>query len=290
MRFVFFDDFVPGILGDDQVYDISPLFDAGDRRFPRAIVSSFIGRYEELKPQIAALCRDRAGKPLAGVRLRAPVPDPTQLLCAIVNYNEPGREPQDADFFLKSQLSIVGPGDTVVYPQAPAKVFHHEPELAVVIGKAGHNVPASQAMDYVFGYTGFLDVSARGIGRPFYMMKSPATFGPMGPALVTVDEVPDPHNLRVRLWRNDTLRHDFNTGEMANRIERLIEVTSSISTLVPGDVIATGTHHVGLGPVQHGDTMTLDIDQVGRMSITVDDPLRRKWDPDAPDAGRGGPS
>jgi 2-keto-4-pentenoate hydratase/2-oxohepta-3-ene-1,7-dioic acid hydratase in catechol pathway len=290
MQFVFFDDFKPGILSNDQVFDISSLFDPGELRFPRAVVNSFIARYDELKSQIGELREKSSGKPLASARLRAPVPDPPQLLAAIVNYREEGREPQEADFFLKSNLSIIGPGDTIVYPHAPAKVFHHEPELGVVIKKAGHNVPASQAMDYVFGYTGFIDVSARGVGRAFYQMKSPATFGPMGPALVTADEVPDPHNLRIRFWVNDTLKHDFNTSEMNNPIERLIELASATSGIAPGDVIATGTHHVGLGPVQDGDKVTLEIDQVGRMSLNVEDPLRRKWEPNAADAGRGGPS
>jgi 2-keto-4-pentenoate hydratase/2-oxohepta-3-ene-1,7-dioic acid hydratase in catechol pathway len=289
MRFVFFDDFKPGVLQDNQVFDISSLFEPADLHSPRAIVSSFIARYPGLKSDVAGVTAKGSGQQLSSVRLRAPVPDPPQLLCAIVNYHEEGREPQAADFFLKSNLSIVGPGDTVAYPRSDAKVFHHEPELAVVIGRAGQNVPGSRAMDYVFGYTGFIDVSARGVGQAFYQMKSPATFGPMGPALVTADEIPDPHDLGIKLWVNETLKHDFNTSQMNNRIDSLVELTAATSGIAPGDVISTGTHHVGLGPVQHGDNVVMEIERVGRLSIKVEDPLRREWDRNAPNAGRGGP-
>jgi 2-keto-4-pentenoate hydratase/2-oxohepta-3-ene-1,7-dioic acid hydratase in catechol pathway len=139
-------------------------------------------------------------------------------------------------------------------------------------------VKAADAMNYVFGYTCFLDVSARGVSPTFYIHKSYATFAPMGPAIVTADEIADPHNLRIRIWVGGDLRQDFSTGEMANRIEKLIEVASSVCPLQPGDVIPTGTHHIGLGPIQDGEDVTIEIEKIGRMSVKVRDSRKRSWD------------
>lgn len=273
MHFVLFDDFKPGVLRDGQVIDISGLLAGVDLKNPRETVRGIIAHASTVERRLAGM----KGVPLASVRLRQPVPDPVQLLCAAKNYKD-GRETPKADFFLKAQGTIVGPGDTVELPPVEARVFHAEPELAFVIGKRAANVKAADAMDCVFGYTCFLDVSARGVSPTFYIHKSYVTFGPMGPAIVTADEIPDPHNLRVRMWVDNDLRQDFNTGEMANRIDRLIEVASSVCPLMPGDVIPTGTHHIGLGPVQDGETLTIEIERVGRLSVKVRDPLHRTWD------------
>jgi 2-keto-4-pentenoate hydratase/2-oxohepta-3-ene-1,7-dioic acid hydratase in catechol pathway len=150
--------------------------------------------------------------------------------------------------------------------------------LAVVIKKKGKKIKASEAMEYVFGYTGFIDVSSRGVGNTYFLRKSFDTFGPMGPALVTADEVPDPQDLGVRLWVNDKLRQDFRTSDMAIQIRELIEEASTVCALEPGDVISTGTHHLGLGPIQNGDKVTLEIEHIGRMTVNVTDPLKRKWE------------
>ncbi len=279
MRFILFDDFRLGVLRGRTVIDASELLHPTVRSVSHEIVPHLISRFGELRPALEVLVQRGDGVPLESVRLRPPVPRPVQLLCAIRNYKD-GREIPEIDFFLKSPTSIIGPGDTVELPDVPARVFHHEAELAVVIGRAGRNVPAARAMDYVFGYTGFIDVSARNIGTSFYQRKSFVTFGPMGPVLVSADEIPDPHRLRVRLWVNGELRQDFNTAEMANRIEQLIAAASATSGLLPGDVIATGTHHEGLGPLQGGDVVTLEVECVGQMTVRVADPLGRTWDAD----------
>lgn len=277
MHFVLFDDFRPGVLSAGRVHDISALLGGANSGDPRATVRAIIAAHETLAPKLAAAVRESKGVAVESVRLRQPVPDPVQLLCAAKNYKD-GRETPKADFFLKAHGTIIGPGDVVKLPEVDARVFHAEPELAVVIKKKAANVKASSAMEYVFGYTCFLDVSARGVSPTFYIHKSYVTFGPMGPAIVTADEIPDPHDLRVRLWVDDELRQDFSTAEMANRIDKLIEVASSVCPLLPGDVIPTGTHHVGLGPIQHGETVTIEIERVGRMSVRVEDPLKRTWD------------
>src|SRR5216110_652317 len=165
-------------------------------------------------------------------------------------------------------------------PDVPATIFEGEAELAAVIGKRASNVSAADAMSYVFGYTNFIDGSARSLppaGNTFYQMKSRDTFAPIGPLLVTADEVPDPQALPVRLWVNGTLKQNFNTSDMAHKIPRCIEWISSIHTLEPGDVLATGTNHRGLSAFQNGDLIELETEGLGRLRIRVRDDLKRTW-------------
>jgi 2-keto-4-pentenoate hydratase/2-oxohepta-3-ene-1,7-dioic acid hydratase in catechol pathway len=165
-------------------------------------------------------------------------------------------------------------------PDAPATVFEGEAELAVVIGKRASNVKAADAMSHVFGYVNFIDGSARGLppaGNVFYQMKSRDTFAPIGPYIVTADEIADPHKLPVKLWVNGKLMQDFNTDDMAHKIPRCIEWVSAIHTLDPGDILATGTNHRGLNAFQDGDTVELETQGLGRLTIKVSDPLKRSW-------------
>ena len=198
-----------------------------------------------------------------------------------VNYMEYGTrtEPPPINAFLKSSNSVIGPGDTVVLPPDEANIFEHEAELALVIGKTAKNVKAADAYDYIFGYTNIIDVSARGLGgNSFFWGKSWDTFAPIGPALVTADEVKDPQNLNVRLWVNGVLRQDYPTSDMAHKIPRVVEWASSVATLEPGDIIATGTNHQGLGALQDGDVMEMEIEGLGRLAgIKVTDAKKRSW-------------
>jgi 2-keto-4-pentenoate hydratase/2-oxohepta-3-ene-1,7-dioic acid hydratase in catechol pathway len=135
-------------------------------------------------------------------------------------------------------------------------------------------------MDYVFGYTNFIDGSARNVttlGNSFYMVKSRASFAPIGPYLVTADEIKDPQKLQVRLWNNGELKQNYNTDDMANKIPRIIEWISSIHDLEPGDLIATGTNHRGLHAFQNGDTIDMEIDGLGKLTVKVRDDLKRTW-------------
>ena len=160
----------------------------------------------------------------------------------------------------------------MVLPDVPATHFEGEAELAVIIGKRGANIKAADAMSYVFGYTNFIDGSARGLkppGNTFYQMKSRDTFAPIGPYIVTADEIKDPHKLQVRLWNNGTLKQNYNTDDMANKIPRCIEFVSAIHGLEPGDVLATGTNHRGLHAFQNGDKVELEIDGLGRLRVDV---------------------
>src|SRR3954469_7487634 len=129
--------------------------------------------------------------------------------------------PAPINAFHKSPNAVIGHGDTMVLPDVPATIFEGEAELAVVIGRRATNVKAADAMSYVFGYTNFIDGSARGLpppGNVFYQMKSRDTFAPMGPYIVTADEIRDPHKLQVKLWVSGTLKQNFNTDDMAHKI------------------------------------------------------------------------
>ena len=283
MKLVFFNDFRLGVIQDGRVADAMDAMEGLQFRRPQDLIEEVITRWDELKPKIEAAVRNKEGVPLDSVRLRAPVPRPPKLICAAVNYLEFGqREPAILDAFLKSPSGVIGSGDTCELPPVAASVFHHEPELAFVVGKTATNVTQEEAMSYIFGYCNFLDMSARGlqgaVGNSFFLGKCWDTFGPMGPALVTADEIPDPHNLQIRLWNNDDPRHDFPTSDMAHKIPELISEFSKITTLEPGDVVATGVNHQQIGAVQDGDVIRMEIKELGpSLVIRISDPSHREW-------------
>src|SRR5258708_536025 len=182
--------------------------------------------------------------------------------------------------FLKAPNAIIGPDETMVLPDAPATIFEGEAEVAVVIGKRASNIKAADAMSYVFGYANFIDGSARGLppqGNTFYQMKSRDTFAPVGPSIVTADEIKDPHKLQVKLTVNGVVKQNFNTDDMAHKIERCIEWVTSIHALEPGDILATGTNHRGLSSFMDGDKIELEAEGLGKLRIAVRDPLKRPW-------------
>jgi 2-keto-4-pentenoate hydratase/2-oxohepta-3-ene-1,7-dioic acid hydratase in catechol pathway len=210
--------------------------------------------------------------PLAGVRLRPPVPKPGNIVCMAVNYMEDGtlKEKPQINAFHKAATAVIGDGDTMVLPDVPAGIFEGEAELALVIGKRASHVSQADAMKHIFGYTCFIDGSARGLpppGNVFFQMKSRDTFAPIGPCLVTADEIADPQNLNITLSNNGQVMQKFNTNDMAHSIPRCIEWLSSIHTLEPGDIVATGTNHRGLNPFMDGDKISLTIEKVGTLNF-----------------------
>ncbi len=278
MKLAFFNKFKLGAVKDGRVVDISSAVERLGAPTPQALLEEVITRFDKLAPRFERLVKRERGVPLQRVRLRSPVPKPTLLVCAIRNYKEFGQaEITPIDMFLKSPMSIIGSGDTVELPEAKAEVFHHEAELAFVVKRTAKRVRWEEAMDYVFGYIAFIDVSARGLSRFFFNHKSYDTFAPMGPTLVTADEIPDPNNLDVKLWVSGQLRQNYNTNDMAHNVAELIEFASHITTLSPGDVIACGTNHQQLGPMQDGDLVEIEIERIGKMGVKVTDPLKRMW-------------
>jgi 2-keto-4-pentenoate hydratase/2-oxohepta-3-ene-1,7-dioic acid hydratase in catechol pathway len=283
MKLCFFDDWKLGIVKGDGVVDVTAAARDIPHVGPGDLINGLIAHFAQYRGRLEDAAASGKPVPLSSVRIRPPLPKPVNIDCMAVNYMEDGtrKEPAPINAFHKSPSAIIGPGETMVLPDVPATIFEGEAELAVVIGKRASHVPASQAMDYVFGYTCFIDGSARGLppsGNVFFQMKSRDTFCPIGPYLVTKDEVPDVNNLQIRLWNNGTLMQNFNTSDMAHKIPRCIEWLTSIHTLEPGDIIASGTNHRGLNPFMDGDKIELEIDHVGRLSFNVKDELKRKWE------------
>ncbi|MGD9893825.1 MAG: fumarylacetoacetate hydrolase family protein, partial [Dehalococcoidia bacterium] len=250
---------------------------------PHDLINGLIARFDDYRPRLENAASKSDGVPVSQVRLRPPLPKPTTIVCMAVNYMEDGTrtEPALINAFQKTPNAVIGDGDTMVLPDVPATIFEGEAELGVVIGRRASAVSAADAMHYVFGYVNFIDGSARGLppaANSFYQMKSRDTFAPLGPVLVTADEVPDPQSLQVQLWVNGVLKQNFNTSDMAHQIPRCIEWITSIHTLDPGDVVATGTNHRGLSAFQDGDLVELECDGLGRLRIHVSDDLHRTWD------------
>ena len=283
MKIAFFDDYRLGIVKGDTVVDVTAAASGVPHAGPHDLINGVIAGFAALRPKLEAAATAGKPIPLASVRLRAPLPRPITIDCMAVNYMEDGtlKEPAPINAFHKSPSAIIGPGETMVLPDVPAAVFEGEAEMALVIGKRARNVNAADAMQYVFGYMNFIDGSARGLPPPnnvFFQMKSRDTFAPIGPWIVTADEIPDPQKLQIRLWNNGQLRQNFNTSDMAHNIKRCIEWATSIHTLEPGDILATGTNHRGLHAFQDGDRIELETEGLGRLAFNVRDDLKRTWE------------
>lgn len=282
MKLLFFDDFKLGVLKGNTVVDVSQAVGDIPHTGPHDLISGLIERFANYRGALEQATATGTGVPLASVRIRPPLPRPVNIDAMAVNYMEDGtrKEPAPINAFHKSPSSVIGDNDTMVLPDVPATIFEGEAEVALVIAKRASNVPAAKAMEYVFGYLNFIDGSARGLppaGNTFYQMKSRDTFAPMGPYIVTTDEIKDPNNLQVRLWVNGTLMQNYNTSDMAHKIPRCIEWVTSIHTLEPGDVLALGTNHRGLNPFQDGDLVELETEPLGRLRVKIRDGLKRTW-------------
>ena len=282
MKIAYFNDWRLGIVKGDGIVDVMAAVSDVPRLGPHDLINGVIERWSAYRTKIEDAAAKGASVPLGSAKLRAPLPRPVNVDCMAVNYMEDGtrNEPAPINAFHKSPNSIIGPDETMVLPDVPASVFEGEAELAVIIGKKGYNIKAADAMSHVFGYCNFIDGSARGLppaGNTFYQMKSRETFAPIGPWIVTADEIKDPHNLSVKLWNNGDLKQSFNTSDMAHKIPRSIEFVSSLHTLMPGDILASGTNHRGLHAFQDGNKIELEVEGCGKLRITVADGLKRSW-------------
>lgn len=216
------------------------------------------------------------------VRLHAPLLNPPRIFCIGLNYRdhaiESGMEiPKFPVVFFKLTPSIVGPGEAIVIPPV-TKEPDYEAEFAFVIGKGGYHIPASEALSHVYGYTIINDVSARDIQfstSQWSLSKSLPTFCPMGPAIVTTDEISNPHALDVQLAIDGEVMQHSNTRELIFKIPELIEYISSITPLLPGDIVSTGTPFgVGLGRnpkrwLKPGEAVTVTIEGLGQLTNPV---------------------
>src|SRR5438067_12025863 len=246
MKLLYFEDYKLGVLKGDRVVDVSSVVRDIPHTGPGDLINGLIARFDQYRGRLEDAAASGQGVALSSVRVRPPLPKPTNIDAMAVNYMEDGTRsaPAPINAFQKTANAICGPGDTMVLPDAPATIFEGEAELAVVIGKKASNVKAAEAMDYIFGYTCFIDGSARGLPPGgFFHMKSRDTFAPIGPYLVTKDEIRDPQKLQVRSWYHGTSMQNFNTDDIGHNIPRRIEWLSAFDPLEPGDRVATGTNH-----------------------------------------------
>lgn len=276
----------PGILTEAGVVDISAEVPIGHT--PQATMVWLIDHFDQLRERLARAAATRPPAALDQVRLLPPLPRPGKILCCIGNYWEHAqRDAKPLNMFMKNPDAVVGPGDVIRLPEFTEPwAFMHEAELAVVIKGPAHRVRRDNWRDAVFGYTCLIDVTARGEGRRTWpssgamswLGKSFDTFAPLGPCIVTADEVTDPNNLHVQFWNDGQLRHDYSTDDMEHPVPEIVEFASNIMTLQSGDVLACGTNHEGLGFLQDGEEVEICIHGIGGMKLHVTDPLKRQWE------------
>jgi 2-keto-4-pentenoate hydratase/2-oxohepta-3-ene-1,7-dioic acid hydratase in catechol pathway len=277
-------DILPGLLTDRGVVDISSAVKKSYT--PQLTIQGIIDDFDRLRPALERLAREWAALPLDKVRLRAPRPG--KILACIANYWEHAqREARPLNMFMKNPDAVVGPDDTIVLPEFTVPwIFMHEAELALVMKGPAKMVKAKDWKSAVFGYTAMIDVSAREKGRrtwpadplTSWLGKSFDTFAPIGPCIVTGDEIADPNDLIVKFWNDGQLRHNYNTDDMEHRVPELVEFATTVMTMNSGDLIACGTNHEGLGALQDGETVKIEIQGIGAMTLTVADPLKRQWE------------
>lgn len=282
MRICRFDDRKIGLVKGDQVYDASVLLERlPNFRWPLPLGDALIDRLSELAPQLEAAARESTPVPIDSVELLSPVANPSKIVAAPVNYSKHMQEVvSDADLhhgtevrpiermgvFLKAVSSLVGAGHGVKL-RFPERRTDHEVELAVVIGKRADRVPRQRALEYVAGYMVGLDMTVRG-SEERSLRKSLDSYTVFGPWLTTADEVGDPGNLDLALTVNGEARQASNTRHLIFDVPKLIELASSFYTLLPGDVIMTGTPE-GVAPVVHGDRIEATIEKLGTLKVEV---------------------
>ena len=282
MRIAAFDEGKIGVVaGDETVVNVTDLVEDFEPLGPDDVLPDLITHFGQLEPELERRAAAGGGVPLGEARLQSPLTRPSKIICLMGNYREGTDRPlQILDLFFKSPEAITGPGGTVVLPPHQANIFHHEGEIAVVIGREAKDLSPEEAVDAVFGYVAFNDISARGLGREginSFLGKSFDTFALFGPWIVTKDEIPDPQTLHVTVDVNGERRQDYSTSDMERPIPELLTYISSVTTLRPGDVICCGTNHQGLGSVQDGDVVTTSVSGVGSFSVTVQDEHERAW-------------
>jgi 2-keto-4-pentenoate hydratase/2-oxohepta-3-ene-1,7-dioic acid hydratase in catechol pathway len=287
-----------GIVLGDEILDVD-LAGRALKLSPPDQVLSLIEHYEQSKPDLDAILEKAAGRrfsevktfsdigavhQLSAVHLAAPIPQPRKnVMCMALNYLEHAKEtadmrkrnpdaPKNPILFTKATTTIIGPYDTFVIDPEVSSEIDWEAELGVIIGKRGKNISEDDALSYIFGYTVINDITARDLQSrhvQFFKGKSLDDSCPIGPWIVTADEIKDPQNLAIRLRVNGELKQDSNTSEMIFPIKTIIAVLSKGMTLEPGDIIATGTPSgVGFSRkppefLKPGDLMETEIEGIG---------------------------
>jgi 2-keto-4-pentenoate hydratase/2-oxohepta-3-ene-1,7-dioic acid hydratase in catechol pathway len=271
-----------GVVQGSEIVDVTPALEAiPAQRWPLAQGDPLITHLAAVTTRIRELLAAAPRRPLAGAKLRSPVANPSKIVNAPINYAAHideakkdqsiahGREIKniwDWGLFLKANSALVGPGEEIRL-RMPERRNDHEVELAVIIGRPCNKVAEQDALAYVAGYAIGLDMTIRGPELPSFR-KSVDTYAVCGPWITTADEVGDPGNLRLSISVNGEVRQDATTARMVYGVAKLIEYASSMYTLLPGDLIFTGTPE-GVGPVKPGDVLHAEIEKVGAFDILV---------------------
>lgn len=269
-----------GAIKNNAIIDLH----AADAAIPSAMRDFLCAGDDALTRAHVALEKGSHGIPISEVALRAPIYNPEKIVCIGLNYADHAAEsnmpiPGEPVVFSKFASSIIGPGDDIHAPAVSKKV-DYEVELVVVMGKAGRHISEADALSHVAGYTVGHDVSARDyqLEKPagqWMMGKTFDTFAPIGPWIVTSDEISDPHTLGIRCLLNGQTVQSSNTNQLIFKIERLIAYLSHVFTFSPGDLIFTGTPSgVGMGRkpplwLRHGDRVICQIDGIGQIENTI---------------------
>jgi 2-keto-4-pentenoate hydratase/2-oxohepta-3-ene-1,7-dioic acid hydratase in catechol pathway len=283
VKLAVFDDYRIGVVVGDVVSDVTHVLPDALNAVPEARMNWLIANWADVADELTTDAGDT--RPVSAVTLRACSPSPSGVFALPGNYaahlGEIGRmtvsgkrTANEMGFFLKAPASVIGPGEAIRLPKGSDRRFDHECELAAVIGAAAFEVPATQAADVVFGYTCAVDVTMRidpdGRQEDRSMRKSFAGFTPIGPYLVTADEIGDPHTLSSRLSVNGQQRQSAQTSAMIVDVWQAIEIISSVVALRPGDVVLTGTPE-GVGPIVPGDCLEIAIDRIGAMTLAIEE-------------------
>jgi 2-keto-4-pentenoate hydratase/2-oxohepta-3-ene-1,7-dioic acid hydratase in catechol pathway len=284
MKFVRFqkgDKIYLGLQKEEYICDLAPvLMEIGAK--PVAELENLIVQNLDLNSLAQRIQKEKFDLPVEKVDFLSPIVNPNKVICVALNYRshieEMKRElPQKPYIFLKAPTSLTGHRQPIYYPQG-CNSLSFEAELAVVIGKEGKNIAGEKALDHVFGYTIMNDMSARDLGKTnisrieidWYYTKSFDSSGPLGPCVVTRDEIVNPNDLHIQLSVNGDVKQDGSTNLMIYQIPQLIESASKNNTLKPGDIIATGTLEGAKGTVVKGDIITITVEGIGTLQNTVE--------------------
>jgi 2-keto-4-pentenoate hydratase/2-oxohepta-3-ene-1,7-dioic acid hydratase in catechol pathway len=263
-----------GVMVDDGIRDVTEVTEAlPPLRWPLPPGDQFIANLDLLRPRMAALAQKAPLIPREAVSLLAPVANPGKFICGVGNWSHHKAPLGLLGFLFKATSALAGEGDGVQL-RWPDRTTLHEPELAIVIGRQCANVGEADALGFVAGYTCALDMTMKEEKEFFCFCKSFDTYGVLGPALVTADEIENPSDLSYRFFVDGELRGERSFRDLTGSPAQLVAFASTVMTLYPGDVIFSGAADVG--PVVAGDVMRLEIPRVGRMDVPVSvSPLAR---------------
>ena len=284
MRFCRFGDGRLGVVEGSIVRDVTAALEVLPAcRYPLPNHDVLIANLDKVAERARAIAPHAPALPLEGLTLLSPIANPGKIVAAPVNYKKHAQEVRDnpalhnnnpallqsintIGLFLKATSSLVGAGEGI-HLRKPERRNDHEVELAFVVGKTGNNIPKSEALDYIAGYSIGLDITIRGTeDRSF--RKSPDSYSVLGPWLVTADEIPNPGELDLSIAVNGEVRQKSNTNNMILGVAELIEFASSFYTLHPGDIFMTGTPE-GVSQIAPGDTIVATVEKIGSMQVAV---------------------